>query len=109
MHSVKIKLAKLILVGTRITYQATGDAGILGVHSCNCEIVVCFRSPFARALFEQKLKVVAEEGRPDTVVEVWAQFVHSGARGRRSKLFLRRSGEDDFQGFLHEALFYFHP
>ena len=27
MHSVRIELAKLILVGTRITYQATGDAG----------------------------------------------------------------------------------
>ena len=27
MCTVRIKLAKLILVGTRITYQATGDAG----------------------------------------------------------------------------------
>ena len=27
VHSVIIELAKLILVGTRITYQATGDAG----------------------------------------------------------------------------------
>ena len=27
MHSVKIKLTKLILVGTRMTYQATEDAG----------------------------------------------------------------------------------
>ena len=26
MHSVRIELAKMILVGTRITYQATGDA-----------------------------------------------------------------------------------
>ena len=26
VHSVRIELAKLILVGTRITYQATGDA-----------------------------------------------------------------------------------
>ena len=25
MHSVRIELAKLILVGTRITYQTTGD------------------------------------------------------------------------------------
>ena len=25
MHSVRIELAKLILVGTRITYQATGE------------------------------------------------------------------------------------
>ena len=29
MHSVRIELAKLILAGTRITYQATGDAGFL--------------------------------------------------------------------------------
>ena len=27
VHSVRIELAKLMLVGTRITYQATGDAG----------------------------------------------------------------------------------
>ena len=27
MHSVRIELAKLIFVGTRITYLATGDAG----------------------------------------------------------------------------------
>ena len=30
MHSVRIELAKMILVGTRITYQATGDAGPVG-------------------------------------------------------------------------------
>ena len=29
VHSVRIELAKLILVGTRITYQATGGAGCL--------------------------------------------------------------------------------
>ena len=29
MHSVRIELTKLILVGTRIAYQATGDAGNL--------------------------------------------------------------------------------
>ena len=27
VHSMRIELAKLILAGTRITYQATGDAG----------------------------------------------------------------------------------
>ena len=31
MHSVRIELAKLILVGTRITYQATGDAGLMSM------------------------------------------------------------------------------
>ena len=29
MHSVRIELAKLILVGTRITHQATGDTGMI--------------------------------------------------------------------------------
>ena len=29
MHSVRIEIVKLILVGTRITYQATGDAGFM--------------------------------------------------------------------------------
>ena len=28
MHSVRIKLAKLILVDTKIPYEATGDAGM---------------------------------------------------------------------------------
>ena len=31
MHSVRIELAQLILVVTRITYQATGDAGYFWV------------------------------------------------------------------------------
>ena len=31
MHSVRNELAKLILVGTRITYQANGDAGYYSV------------------------------------------------------------------------------
>ena len=31
VHSVTMELAKLILVGTRITYQATGDAGYTAV------------------------------------------------------------------------------
>ena len=30
VHSVRVELAKLILVGTRIIYQATGDAGSIG-------------------------------------------------------------------------------
>ena len=29
MHPVIIELAKLILLGTRITYQATGEAGLV--------------------------------------------------------------------------------
>ena len=31
VHSVRIELAKLILVGTRITYQATGDAACVDI------------------------------------------------------------------------------
>ena len=31
MHSVRIELTKLILVGTRIIYQATEDAGLQGL------------------------------------------------------------------------------
>ena len=36
MHSVRIELAKLILVGTRITYQATGDCCIAAVAYKRC-------------------------------------------------------------------------
>ena len=40
MHSVRIELTKLILVGTRITYQATGDA----VHGHRRQCVSCIRN-----------------------------------------------------------------
>ena len=30
VHSVRIELAKLTLVGTTMTYQATGDVGVSG-------------------------------------------------------------------------------
>ena len=44
------------------------------MYSDNGEKFVCFRSYlFVRAPFEQKVEVFAEEGRPDTVVEVWAR------------------------------------
>ena len=39
VHSVRIELAKLILVGTKMTYQATGDAGNL--HYCMCMYISC--------------------------------------------------------------------
>ena len=44
MHSVRIELAKLILVGTRITYQATGDVGIIPINSRD----FCVMSPDSR-------------------------------------------------------------
>ena len=31
VHSVTIEPTKLVFVGTRITYQATGDAGVLSI------------------------------------------------------------------------------
>ena len=46
-----------------------------------------------------------EDGRPDTVVEVWARSVQCVARGVRSKFFSGGSGYDDFPGFLFEAIF----
>lgn len=36
VHSVRIELAKLIVVGTRITYQTTGDAGIAVLKGSIC-------------------------------------------------------------------------
>ena len=37
MHSVRIEHAKLILVVTRISYQATGDAGWVLILNCSSE------------------------------------------------------------------------
>ena len=51
MHSVRIEPLKLILVGTKITYQATGDA-VNGADFCH------YQSKHARvyqALFENTL------------------------------------------------------
>ena len=59
------------------------------LYSYNCHFFVCFRTYlFVRVLFGKMLRRSTHEGRPDSVVEVWARSVHSGARGRRSKLFL---------------------
>ena len=58
-------------------------------------ILVCFGShTFVRAPFAQTLTGSTREGRPVTVVEVWAQFVQCGARGVRSKFFLPAGGVD---------------
>ena len=44
MHSVRIELAKMILVGTRITYQATGDADMFTIYTYQVYeyIYICF-------------------------------------------------------------------
>ena len=47
MHSVRIELAKLILVGTRITYQATGDAGIYEYYVFFLILSLFFCLPFS--------------------------------------------------------------
>ena len=41
VHSVRIELAKLILVGTRITYQATGEAVLHQI--CNARVEITSR------------------------------------------------------------------
>ena len=48
MHSVRIELAKLVSVGTRITYQATGDAGgqILRLNILEHGCTSCIRSMY---------------------------------------------------------------
>ena len=50
VHSVRIELAKLILVqvGTRITYQATGDAGLVFTIE---GVFTCFRTECGRHIF----------------------------------------------------------
>ena len=35
MHSVRLEPAKMILIGTRTTYQATGDADLLALRAKN--------------------------------------------------------------------------
>ena len=45
MHSARIEVAKLILIGTRITYQATGDAGCHVIIN-NCVSCFHFTTPY---------------------------------------------------------------
>ena len=40
MHSVGLQPTKLILAGTRTTYQATGDAG-MGYHGISMGLLPC--------------------------------------------------------------------
>ena len=46
MHSVIIELAQLVLVGTRITYQAIGDAGFYMLYSFYCKYLCRVSSVF---------------------------------------------------------------
>ena len=56
------------------TQDERGPYAPVYIDYTNICIFVCFRSYiFARAPFEQKLRVFAEEGRPDTLGEVWAR------------------------------------
>ena len=63
MHTVRIELAKLILAGTRITHQATGDAGTLT--TLLIKLIIpdysnCTRNPRARP---GNAKTVAKQKR----------------------------------------------
>ena len=58
--------------------------------------------------FDKTLRRFTREGRQDTVFEVWARSLHSGARGRRSKVFSGGTGWEHFPGFLHEAQLFIH-
>ena len=55
---------------------------------------------FVRALLVKTLRRSTREGRPDTLVEVWARSVHSGARCRRSKFFPVGVDKTISRGFL---------
>ena len=66
--------------------------------------VVCFRSYF---FVHASLKLSIGKGRPDTVVEVWAQSEQCGARGGRSK-FCRREYVRRFPGGSVRGLIHFH-
>ena len=48
VQSVRIELAKLILVGTRITYQATADAGTYDI----LEVYIKYRHQIHRWLLD---------------------------------------------------------
>ena len=71
-----------------------------------CEYMVRFCSClFVRAPFVRTLRGSTEEGRPDTVVEVWARSVKCVARGVHSKLFFAAKVENTISGF--EVLVFF--
>ena len=57
-------------------------------------VVLIVRAPFAQTLGRS-----TEEGRLDTVVQVWAQSVQCVVRGVRSKFFFRRVWIRRFPGF----------
>ena len=61
---------------------------------------------FVRALFGKPASTRAHEARPDTLVQVSARSVHSGARGRRSKFFFRREWIRRFPLFQHERPYF---
>ena len=54
VHSLRIELAKLIVVGKRLTYQATGDAGVAVKNNHANFRFSLSRKPWRRS-FEAKL------------------------------------------------------
>ena len=61
---------------------------------------------FARALLGKTTSTRTHEARPDTLVEVWAPSVHSGARGGRSKVFFRREWIRRLAWFQYERPYF---
>ena len=64
-----------------------------------------FGNLFVRAIFGKVLGKRTREARRDTLIEVSARSVHSGALGGRSKFFFGGSAQDDFHGFSTGGLF----
>ena len=61
---------------------------------------------FVRALFGKTLSTRTREARLDTLVEVSARSVHSGARGGRSKVFSRREWRRRIPWFRYERPYF---
>ena len=66
VHSVRIELAKLILVGTKMTYQATGDAGNLHY----CRLLYGTHQRYVKTTVRYDLTLTASRG-DTTVLSPW--------------------------------------
>ena len=72
-----------------------------------CDFFVCFGSYlFVRALLAKTLSKSTQEGRPQPLVEVWAQSELCSSRGVLSKFFFRREWIRRFPVFSVWCLFF---
>ena len=75
------------------------------MYSFVCELFELFPNISLRtSSFWQHGTQSTREALPDTLVEIRAQSVHSGVRGKPSKIIFSGSRYDDFPGFSDEAL-----